>query len=83
MKMSGWSGRHVAVLEALHSKGGAASGSDIKEWLRNKAPEVIGTGRGRGNWAQREHARFQQLIEGLRDAGALEYKVSHPDSLRD
>jgi hypothetical protein len=78
LTMPGWSGRHVAILDALQAKGGEASGTDVKEWLRANAKEAIGSGRrSAGNWAQREHAKFQHLLERLREASAVSVKVSH------
>jgi hypothetical protein len=72
LKMPGWSAAHVQVLDALAALGGRTTGKMVKEWLRSNAPDAIGSGQGRGNWAQKEHGRFQALMERLRDAGAVD-----------
>lgn len=68
-----WDDKHVAVLDSLLAHGGEASGSDVKEHLRQHHPEVIGSGRVKAkNWAQSEHGRFQPLVDFLETSGAIE-----------
>ncbi len=71
-QVKGWTAGHVSILKALSELGGAASGESLKARLRKSDPDVIGGGRGRGNWAQREHARFQGLVGFLADSAAVQ-----------
>ncbi len=77
LRLPDWSSRHIAVLDALEAFAGRATGGQVKEWLRANRPTAIGKGPGKGNWSQKEHARFQALTVRLRDAGAIEYTISH------
>lgn len=78
LKLPDWTPRHVAILDALHACKGEASGTVVKQWLRQNRPQVIGRGGGSAeNWAQAEHSKFQALLDPLRRASALTYTTAH------